>query len=213
MPIGRTNHLGFLAACQARLHHKALGPLGGEGIDRWQLQALIDGAAEPLSGRGGGNFKLLEQNVEAINHQLAGRGLSLEKGGSSGPHLLQGYVGGAQGAGFFEYILEAAGIDGQDARIASNDCITDVAQEPRQVAHGFFHPFGAVATHGNRTEAWGQHDPHVRVSRSAFKEPSEQVAPPSGLGTDKGAHRLLERRLVGGQGFGCAWRDTSGGQC
>ena len=199
LAVGGPDHFGLFAAGEAGAHHEALGSLSSEGVDRRQLQALVHGAAEPCAAGGGGNLQFLEQHVEVVDDEVARLRLPLEQASAGSPHLLQGHVGGGQRAGFFEHVPQAAGVDGQDAGIAGNDGVADVAQEPGQVADRLLHPLGAVAADADRSEAGRQDHPHIGIATGAFKQPAQQVAAVSG-GTGEGLHRALEGGLVCCQG-------------
>jgi hypothetical protein len=198
LAVGSPDHFSFLGARQAGPHHEALGPSGGQGIDRRQLEALVHRTAQPLAGGGGGHLQFLEQDVEAVDHQLAGFRLFAEQTRGRGTHLLQGHVGGGQGAGLLEHIPQAAGIDGKDARVAGHHRIAHVAQEPGHVPEGLAHPIRAIDTHGDGVETAGQHHPHIGIGLDSLEHPSQQTLATGTLheGLDRGAEGLL----VGGQG-------------
>ena len=88
LAIGGAHYLGLLGAGEHLAHDEALGALGGQGVGRRQLQALVFGAAEALASRRGGNLQFLDQHVEAVDHQLACFRQILEQVGGGGAHLL-----------------------------------------------------------------------------------------------------------------------------
>ena len=72
LAVGTADDFRLFSSGEARTHLEQLAPFGGQGIDRRQLQALLHAAALALLGAGGGNGQLLQQDVEAIDRQLAG---------------------------------------------------------------------------------------------------------------------------------------------
>ena len=181
-----------------------MGPFRRQGVDRRQLEPLIHGAAEALAGRGGGHLQFLEEHIEAIDHQLAGFGLTLEQPCGSSAHLLQGHIRGREGAGLLKDVAQPAGVHRQDAGVTGHHGIAHVAEEPGQVADRLLHPLRAVAPHADRCEAGGQNHPHIGVTAGTFEQPGEDVAA-ARFGAGEGLHRFLEGHLVGRQGrFGCA---------
>ena len=176
LAVGGAHHLGLLGAGEHLAHDEALGALGGQGVGCRQLQALVFGAAQALAGRRRGHVQFLDQHVEAVDHQLAGFRQILEQVSGGGAHLLQGHVGGGQGAALFEHIPQAAGVHGQDAGIARNHGVAHVAQEPGQVANRFLHPLGPVDPDADGVEARRQHDAHIGIAASPFQQARDQVA-------------------------------------
>ena len=158
-----------------------------------------------MTGRGSGHRQLTNQHIEVIDQQLATFGQILQQTGACGTHLLEGHVGGGQGAGLLQDVPQTAGIYSQDAGVAGHQGIAHVAQEPGQVADGFLHPLGAVATNRNRAEAGGQHHSHIGIAASAVQQTAKQIALANGA-LGEGLHRLLEGQLIGRQrrGIGCA---------
>lgn len=176
LPVGSTDHLGFLGSGLAGLDVVAGSlALGGQRVDRRQLQTLVFRAAEALAGGGGGNVEFLDQNVEGLDHQGPGFRLAAEQLSGGGTHFLQGHVGGRQGASLFEHIPKAAGVHRQDAGVASHHGIAHISQEPGHVAHGFTHPLRAVEGNADRAEARGKHDAHIRIGLETPENPAQEA--------------------------------------
>ena len=169
------------------------------------MQALVFRAANPLAGGGGGNLQFLNQDVEVLDDQLASSWVVFQETGCGSPHFLQGHVGGSQGAGLLKHVPQAAGVHRQDAGVTCHQGIAHVAQEPGEVADGFFHPIGAVAANPNRAKARGQHDAHIGIAAGAIEQPGEDVAPGTAGALGKGLNRLLEGNLVSGKGYAGVW--------
>ena len=169
------------------------------------MQALVFGAAKPLAGGGGGNLQFLNQDVEVLDDQLASSWGVFEKTGCGSAHFLQGHVGGRQGAGLLKHVPQAAGVHRQDAGVTCHQGIPHVAQEPGEVADGFFHPDSAVTANRNWAEPRGQYDAHIGITAGAIEQPGEDVAPGTAGALGKGLNRLLEGCLVGGKGYATGW--------
>ena len=153
-----------------------------------------------MAGGGGGHLQFLEQDVEAVDDQLAGLRLVAKQTGGRGTHLLQGDVGGGQGAGLLEHIPQTARVDGEDARVAGHHRVAHIAQEPGHVPEGLAHPIRAIDPHGDGVEAAGQHNAHIGVGLNSLKHAAQQALAAGTLheGLDRGAECLL----VGGKGNG-----------
>ena len=72
LAVGGTNDFCFFGSGQTGTHFKQLASFRGQGVDRRQLQALLNRAALTLFGAGGGDGQLLQQHVEAVDGHLTG---------------------------------------------------------------------------------------------------------------------------------------------
>ena len=72
LAVGGTDDFCLLGTRQTRPHFKQLASLGGQGVDRRQLQALLHRTPLALLGAGSRDGQLLQQHVEAVDGHLTG---------------------------------------------------------------------------------------------------------------------------------------------
>ena len=175
-----------------------------EGIDGRKLQALLNAAAKALLGAGGGNGQLLQQNVEALDRQLAGFGAIPQQFSAGGTHLLQSHIGGRQRAVLQQDVPQPARVHRKDAGITRHQGVAHITQEPAHVAHGFAHEGRAVLGHADGIETCGQNNPYIRIATGEVEQPGQKISTLGGSAfTGEGANGLLKSDLVCSQG--CAF--------